>query len=587
MTLDLKITGGLVYDGDGGEAARADIGVRDGIIVELGDVSSAADRTFDAEGAIVTPGFLDVHAHYDGQASWDNDLRPSVDHGVTTTIAGSCGVGFAPVRTADHDRLIRLMEGVEDIPGTALAEGLTWEWESFPDYLDALERMERTIDIGAQVGHDPIRVYAMGERASAHEEATEDDLKAMKAMVREAMDAGAAGFSIGRTDVHRTADGDWTPSSEASARELATLASAFEGLGHGMLQAVSDFDLEREGDRFEEEFDVLDAFVKAGGGRPFSMSLMQRDFAPDQWTRILKRIERLNGEGYDARVQVAPRGIGVFQGLACTFHPFIGFPSYKAIAHLPLAERVARMRDPAFKAKLLSEKSDKLAGDGSSVPPLADLLIEHIDFVTQKFFRLGTACNYEQPPEKSIAAEAQARGVTVWEALYDALLEDDGNALIYFPIYNYTEGNYDNVLKMMRHPKALIGLGDGGAHVATICDASFPTYLMSYWTRDRERGDRIALPRAVQMLTADLADFLGLADRGRIAVGKKADLNVIDHAALALEPPRLVQDLPAGGQRLLQNARGYRATLVAGVLVKADGALTGERPGKLVRFGRA
>lgn len=586
MTLDLKITGGMVHDGNGGEAVRADIGVRDGIIVELGDVSSAAARTMDADGAIVTPGFLDVHAHYDGQASWDNDLRPSVDHGVTTTIAGSCGVGFAPVRPADHDRLIRLMEGVEDIPGTALAEGLTWDWESFPDYLDALERMERTIDIGAQIGHDPVRVFAMGERATEEVDATDDDLAAMRNMIREALQAGAAGFSIGRTDVHRTSDGDWTPSSEASVRELTTLASAFEGLNHGMLQAVSDFDLEREGDRFDQEFDVLEAFAKAGGGRPFSMSLMQRDFAPDQWTRILGRIEKLNADGQDARVQVAPRGIGVFQGLSCTFHPFIGFPSYKAISQRPLEQRVRAMRDPAFKAKLLSEKSDKLAGDGTSVPPLADLLIEHIDFVAQKFFRLGADCDYEQPLDQSIGAEAKTRGVSVWEALYDALLEDDGKALIYFPIYNYTEGDYENVLKMMRHPKALIGLGDGGAHVGTICDASFPTYLMSYWTRDRERGDRIALPRAVQMLTADLADFLGLGDRGRIAIGKKADINIIDHAILGLEPPRLVQDLPAGGKRLLQHARGYRATLVSGVPVVAGGALTGERPGKLVRFGQ-
>ncbi len=583
MTFDLKITGGLLYDGDGGAPVRADIGVKDGRIAEIGKCEAGAARTIDADGAIVTPGFIDLHTHYDGQVSWDEEMRPSVNHGVTTLIMGNCGVGFAPVKPQDHDRLVRLMEGVEDIPGAALHEGLTWNWESFPDYMNAIDAMPHTVDFGVMIGHDPVRVYAMGERASSHEKASEEDIAQMRATVREAMEAGAAGFSIGRTDVHRTADGEWTPSAEASVNELTSIASALDGLDHGVLQIVNDFNLEREGDEFDQEFSIVEAFVRAGGGKPASISLMQRDMAPDDWRRILDETERLNADGVKLHVQVAPRAIGVFQGLQCTFHPIMAQPSYIEIKDKPLEERVAIMRDPAFKKKCLSEKPVTLAGEGSSVPPIADTMIAAIELVANKFFRLGETPDYEQSADQSLGTEARRDGVTAMEKLYDTCLEMDGRQLIYFPIYNYTDFNYDNVHKMLTHPNALPGLSDGGAHVGTICDASFPTYLLSYWCRDRDH-DRIDLARAVQMLTADGADYLGLKDRGRLREGMRADINVIDHDKLRLGAPRMVQDLPAGGQRLLQPVSGYRATLVSGEQVIDNDQVTDARPGRLVRF---
>lgn len=583
MSFDVIIKGGIIYDGDGGAPVHANIGIKDGRIAEIGKCAETADRTIDADGAIVTPGFVDLHTHYDGQISWDEELRPSVNHGVTTLLMGNCGIGFAPVHEADHDRLVRLMEGVEDIPGTALHEGLSWNWESFPDYMNAIDAIPHTIDFGVMIGHDPVRVYAMGERASAFEQATDDDIAKMRSIVHEALAAGAAGFSIGRTDVHRTADGDWTPSAEASAKELTGIASAFDGLDHGVLQIVNDFNLEREGDQFDDEFAIVEAFVRAGG-RPASISLMQRDMAPEDWKRILAETERLNSDGVPFHVQAAPRAIGVFQGLQCTFHPMMAQPSYIEIKDKPLDERVRIMREPAFKEKCLAEKPVTLAGEGSSVPPIADTMIAAIELVANKFFRLGENPDYEQPQDRSLGAEARRDGVSAMEKLYDTLLELDGHQFIYFPIYNYTEFNYENVRTMITHPAALPGLSDGGAHVGTICDASFPTYLLTHWTRDRAEG-RIPIERAIQMLTANGADYLGLKDRGRLRVGMRADINVIDHQHLHLGPPRMVQDLPAGGQRLLQPVSGYRATLVAGEQVVANDEVTDARPGRLVRFG--
>lgn len=586
MTHDLKITGGLIHDGSGAAPFKADIAIANGRIVAVGDAPGAARETIDARGCIVTPGFIDAHTHYDGQATWDDRLEPSIRHGVTTAVMGNCGVGFAPVRASDHDRLIRLMEGVEDIPGTALAEGLPWNWESFPDYMDALDATPRTMDIAAMVGHDPLRVYVMSERASFDAQASADEIARMRDLVAEALDAGAIGFSTGRSDLHRTADGEWTPASEATAKELAGIASAFRGRDHGVIQAVSDFDLQRDPDSFPAEWSVIEAYVKAAGGRPFSISVMQRDFAPDQWRQILKGLEALDAEGYPVRAQVAPRAIGVFLGLQCTFHPFMGYPAYKAIAHLPLDARVREMAKPQFKAELLSQKSDTLAGPGSSVPPIADMLIEHMEFVAGKLFTLSDDPDYEQPLDRSIGARAAARGVSVWEALYDTVIAREGRELIYMPIYNYTEGDYANVHAMLTHRLAIPGLSDGGAHVGTVCDASFPTYLLSYWTRDRTRGPRIEMARAVQMLTGDVADYLGLADRGRIRPGLKADLNIIDPERLRVHAPYLVQDLPAGGQRLLQKAEGYRATIVSGQVVVREDEVTAARPGRLVRSGQ-
>ncbi len=586
MEYDLKIVNGLVYDGEGGEAREADVAVRNGVIVAVGDCAGDARETIDASGHIVTPGFIDLHTHYDGQVSWDAGMQPSVNHGVSTVVMGSCGVGFAPVRPADREKLIRLMEGVEDIPGIALSEGITWDWETLPEYMDALDAKPHSIDFAVQVTHDPLRVYVMGDRAVCNEQATETDIAAMRKLTREALEAGAIGFSTGRSDIHRSADGEWTPSSEATAEELSGIANAFEGLSHGVLQAVNDFDLEREGDAFDKEFDILEAMAAGGDGRPFSLSLMQRDFAPDQWRRIIERAEKADAKGITMRLQTAPRGIGVITGLQCTFHPFIGFPSYKAICDLPLAERVARMQDPEFKKQLLSEESEKLAGDGTPVPPIVDALMAAIDYVASKTFLLGDIPEYEQTAETSVLHMAQERGVSSLEQIYDLLLEDGGRALLYFPIYNYTEMNFDNVYTMMTHPQAIMGLSDGGAHVGTICDSSFPTYLLSYWTRDRQRGGKLALAEAVRRLTSDIADYCGMADRGRIRVGLKANINVINYDGLRLFAPRMVQDLPAGGQRLLQAARGYRAVIVNGEVVLANDELTGANPGRLYRSGQ-
>jgi N-acyl-D-aspartate/D-glutamate deacylase len=586
MDYDLKITGGTLVDGTGAPARRADVAVRDGRIVAVGECPGAAARTLDADGAIVTPGFVDIHCHYDGQVSWDETLSPSASHGVTTCVIGNCGVGFAPVHERDRARLIALMEGVEDIPGSALAEGMQWSWETFPEFLDTLAAKPRSIDVLAQVPHDALRVFVMGDRAVAHGVATADDIARMRDLVREALLAGAAGFSTGRSDNHVSVTGEATPASESGAAELAGIAAAFEGLSHGVLQAVSDFDMPKGPDRFDAEFDVIERMAEGASGHAVSISLMQRDMEPDQWRRILARVEAADARGVPMRVQVAPRAIGVLLGLEATFHPFMGFPSYKAIAHLPLAERVAAMRDPAFKARLLTEQSEKVAGDGSKIPPLADLLLARIEMVALRLFRLGVRPSYEPTVEQSLYAEAQATGRPPLDVVYDALLDHDGRELLYFPLYNYTEFSLDNVRAMLGHPLSLVGLSDGGAHVGTVCDASYATFALMHWARDRADG-RIPLEALVKKLAHDTARFIGLRDRGTVAVGQRADLNVIDLANLALHRPRMTADLPAGGKRLVQDATGYRATLVAGQVIVDHDRMTDARPGALVRMGRA
>jgi len=584
---DVKIVNGSVIDGSGAKAVKTNIGIVGSKITEVGNCRGEAKQTIDASGSIVTPGFIDVHTHYDGQVSWDDEMQPSVNHGVTTAVLGNCGVGFAPCRAEDRDRLIKLMEGVEDIPGTALHEGIQWDWETFPEYMDAIASKPNTIDYAVMVPHDPLRIYAMGERAMFDEPANDNDIELMQKLVREALEAGAIGFSTGRSDSHKTADGDWTPASEASRDELVGIAEAFVGLDFGVLQAVNDFDMVRPEDNFDNEFELMEAYFKASGGRPGSMSLMQRDFAPDDWIKIIKGSEKLNEDGLDIRVQVAPRAIGVFNGLNCTFHPLMGHPSYLAIREKSLKERVQIMSDQTFKAQLLSETPVQLAGKGSSVPPIVDMLIAQFDQLAEKIFKLDHEgeVDYEQGNETSIAGRARADGVSIWEKVYDLMLEDEGQALLYFPIFNYTEMNYDNVYTMLTHPKALPGLSDGGAHVGTICDASFPTYLLQYWTRDRARKGRscIDLERAIQMLTADGADYLGLSDRGLLKEGMKADINVIDYENLHLGVPKMVQDLPAGGQRLLQPVSGYKGVFVSGEMVIENDKLTTARPGELVR----
>ena len=579
---DVKIVGGTLVDGTGKERYAADLGIKGGRIVDIGKCDGRAVETIDADGAIVAPGFVDMHTHYDGQISWDEELAPSSIHGVTTCAMGSCGVGFAPVRPTDHAKLVELMEGVEDIPGTALSEGISWGWESFPEYMEVLDRMPHTIDFLTQVPHDALRVYVMGERAVHDEAATDDDIAEMRRLLRESLEAGAIGFSTGRSDNHRSAVGDWTPASEADGKELAGIAEAFRGLGHGVLQAVSDFNILHGDDHFDAEWAVLEQMLQAAGGRPMSVSTMQRDHSPEQWRWILDRASKANEKGFEVRCQVGARGIGVMLGLQATFHPFMGFPSYKAISRLPLAERVDAMRDPALKERMIAEKSEPVAGDGSMLPPLADYFLSNLDMVAMRLFRLGERPDYEPAPSESFGAAAMRRGEPVLSLIYDAMLEQEGKALLYFPVYNYTGMNLDAVHEMLTHPLALPGLSDGGAHVGTICDASFTTFLMTHWARDRGHG-RIPLERIIQMQAHDTARFLGLHDRGRLAPGLRADINIIDFDELALLPPTMLQDLPAGGQRLMQGARGYIATLVNGEVIARGGELSEARPGRLVR----
>jgi N-acyl-D-aspartate/D-glutamate deacylase len=590
MPFDLLIRNGLLVDGTGRPPVRADVAISGSRIAAvgegLGDGGSASHashvtRVIDAEGCIVTPGFVDLHTHYDGQISWDPELTPSSLHGVTTAVLGSCGVGFAPVHVEDRNTLIELMESVEDIPGSALAEGLRWSWSSFPEYMRAVD-YPHAIDFALQVPHDALRVYVMRERGVRGEVATADDIARMRALLREALEAGAVGFTTGRTDNHRSKHGGATPAAESSVAELEGLARAFEGLPHGVIQAVSDFDMASGEERFDPEFDVLERMAAASGGHPLSISCMQRDLAPQQWRRILARVEAATMRGVPMRVQAGARGIGVLLGLETTFHPFMGFPSYKEIASLPLAARVAKMREPLFKARILSETSDKVAGDGSPIPPLADVMLSKLETLSMRLFRLGERPDYEPAIERSIYAEAYARGVKALEAIYDAMLENDGHELLYFPIFNYTEFSLDNVRTMLTHPCALPGLSDGGAHVGTVCDASFPTFMLAHWTRDRAHG-RLPLERVVKMMSHDVASYVGLRDRGLVAPGMRADLNVIDHAGLRLHRPGLVHDLPAGGRRLIQRASGYRATVVAGEIILRDDVLTGARPGRLAR----
>ncbi|MBL4635353.1 MAG: amidohydrolase family protein [Kofleriaceae bacterium] len=586
MMYDLKITNGTIFDGTGTPGYLGNVAITGGKIVALGDCPGESKSTLDASGAIITPGFVDLHTHYDGQLSWDEEIAPSALHGVTTCVMGSCGVGFAPCRTSDRERLIELMEGVEDIPGTALSEGMQWDWTEFPEYMDALDAKPHTIDFLAQIPHDPLRIYVMGDRALANEVATDKDIAEMRRLVREALDAGAVGFSTGRTDNHRTSRGDNTPASEASAKELGGIAQAFEGSGHGVLNAVSDFNMADGDEYFDKEFDIIETMLEAAGGASMSISTMQRDGSPDQWKWIFKRCQEANDKGHTLRCQVAPRAIGVMLGLQATFHPFIGFPSYKKISHLPLDEQVSKMRDPEFKERLLQEKSEPLAGDGSSVPPLADEFLAKLDMVAMRLYRLGETPNYEPDVGSCLAAEASAKKQSVLSVVYDALLEQDGKALLYFPLMNYTGMNLDVVREMLTHPLALPGLSDAGAHVGTVCDASFPTFFMMHWARDRSTG-KIPLEKIIKMQTHDTATFIGLSDRGVLAEGMRADINVIDFDKLRLHHPEMRQDLPGDGRRLLQAATGYLMTMVAGEVIVREDQLTGARPGRLVRSGQS
>ena len=583
--LDWLIKGGTVVDGTGAAPYVADVGVRDGRIVEVGAITAPARQTLQAQGLWITPGFIDIHTHYDGQATWDDCFTPSVYHGVTTVVMGNCGVGFAPVRPGHEDDLVKLMEGVEDIPGAALHEGIRWNWESFPQYMDALAATPRSLDYLVQVPHDPLRMYVMGERARAHTAATPTDIDDMRALLREALKAGAAGLSTGRSDNHRTSEGKDTPAANASAQELVGLAKAFEGLNHGVVQVVSDYNLLQDPGEFDAEFDLVEALAR-NSGRPLSLTWLQRDPGGEQFHLIQSRVEAAVRAGLPLYLQTAARGIGVITGLDASFHPFMGFAGYKEVAHLPLAERAAALRQPERKARILAQKSERLAGDGSAVPPLVDILLGQIERISGRMFPLTDQPDYAPSVMQSFFVRARQAGTSALEAIYDYLCAGDGSGLIYFPIFNYNDGSLATVREMLNHPRALSGLSDAGAHVGTVCDASFSTFMLSHWVA-QSGTSAMPLQQAVEMMTRRNAHYLGLHDRGVIAPGMRADLNAIDPARLGLPKPALVRDLPAGGKRLLQSATGYVATWVAGEQVQAQGQLTAARPGRLVRMGQA
>ncbi len=579
--LDWKIVGGLLVDGTLSPPRHGDLGIKDGRIAAIGSVDEPAQQTFDASGAVVTPGFIDLHTHYDGQAVWDSALAPSSWHGVTTVMMGNCGVGFAPLRPGDADRLVRLMEGVEEIPGTALYEGLDWQWQTFADYLKRLDRQPHAIHVASQIPHDPVRLYVMGDRAARQEEATDEDLAQMREIVRAALNAGAFGFSTGRTDTHRTSDGHDTPAARASRRELTSLAAVLRDVPYRILSAVSDFDMFAGNEHFDREFDLLEHMAQAAG-RPMTISTMERLGNPEQWKRIAQRVTSARQQGVELRMQIAPRGVGVLNGLRTTLNVFVAKPTYRALMHLPHADMVRELKKPEVRRQIIDEPFLKMREVDPAAPPQLDQAIGMLDMIVYRMFPLLDPPNYEPPADQSIGARALARGVTPLEEIFDTLLADDGEGVIYFPIFNYNSGNLDVTAELLRNPAVHLGLGDGGAHVGTIADAAWPTFFLHHWARDRKEG-RLPLERAIHMITADPAAFMGLADRGKLEVGYHADLNVLDWQNLQLRRPHIVYDLPAGGRRLLQEARGYLLTMVDGQPILERDRSTGATPGKVLR----
>jgi N-acyl-D-aspartate/D-glutamate deacylase len=563
-SLDLVIRGGALADGLGGPLIDADVAVHNGVIVQVGHVTAKGREEIDARHHVVAPGFVDIHTHYDGQAVWDQRFAPSSWHGVTTAVMGNCGVGFAPVRPQDRDRLIDLMEGVEDIPGVALQEGLDWAWESFGDYLDALERKPHDIDFCAQLPHAALRVYVMGERASRLEMATAEDRARMRELTSEAMRAGAIGFSTSRSINHKSIKGTPTPTLKASEDELMAIAMGVKDAGRGVLQMITDFD----GEDVDSEFALMRRLT-AASGRPLSFSLMQKHKNPRGWQRILELTRQANVDGLHMLAQVAPRGVGIMLGLQGSRNVFSECPSYQAIAELPFEDRVERLRQPELRAALLRELPQ------SGTTPLGMRLVEFTNI-----FRFGNPPEYDPGPEKSIAAIAAREGRNPGEVAYDLMMADEGHGMLYSPFANYAERSLDVCGDMIAHPDTVIGLGDGGAHVGLVCDASFQTFVLSHWGGEKGRFD---LPWLIKRQTSDTARAVGLYDRGVIAPGMKADLNVINPDALGMAVPHMQFDLPAGGRRLMQRAQGYAATIVSGTPVYRHGEATGALPGRLVR----
>ncbi|MGY3603379.1 MULTISPECIES: N-acyl-D-amino-acid deacylase family protein [unclassified Bradyrhizobium] len=565
---DIVIRGGTIVDGSGGDLYEADVAITDGKITEVGKVASKGKEEIDARGKLVAPGFVDVHTHYDGQVTWSQDITPSSQNGVTTAIMGNCGVGFAPCRPSDHTRLIQLMEGVEDIPEPVLSAGIPWEWESFPDYMNWLSKRSFDVDIGAQLPHAALRVYVMGERGARRDPSTVEDNRQMAALAGDAVRAGALGFSTSRTLNHRTSTGDFTPTLKAGEDELTAIAGAMHGVGRSVLQFVLDLST------VHEDLPMM-LRVAENTKCPISFSITQNDKSPRRWRQTLDTINEASRRGLSITAQIAARPVGLMLGLELSRNPFQTHASYRAIAHLPLKERVARLRQPEVRAAILAENATD-TDDPLFFRPNYD-----------KMYLLGNPPDYEQPPENTLGAQARRLGKRPEELAYDAMLTDEGRGMLYVPFLNYSDGNLDATREMLLDPNSVPGLSDGGAHCGIICDASFPTYLLTHWTRDRTRGEKLSIPFVIAVQSRKTALSVGLADRGLIAPGYKADVNVIDYDRLHLHPPKVHYDLPVGGRRLLQQVDGYDATIVSGVVTQRGGAATGARPGRLIRGTQA
>ena len=584
---DLKIVGGTVVDGTGSERYRADVGIKDDQIVEVRrrgsddpTLGGDAAETIDATGQIVAPGFVDIHTHYDGQVSWDSLLEPSSGHGVTTLVTGNCGVGFAPVRPGREDWLIGLMEGVEDIPGAALTEGISWGWESYPEYLDVIGKQKFAVDVGSQVAHGAVRAYAMGDRGARNEPATPDDIAAMSRLVQEAVEAGALGFSTSRTLGHRAMDGEPVPGTFAAEDELFGLGRAMAAGG----QAV--FELAPQGVAGEDIVapkKELEWMQRLGAeiDRPISFAMIQIDAAPNLWREQLDISAAAHAAGSRLYPQIAARPFGMLFGFP-GHHGFTHRPTYRRLkAECSREELAQRLADPAVKAAILSE-------DDLPVDPTQqfDAMFALVQYSLDRLYALGDPPDYEPTTDRTVAAIARDRGEDPLATLYDLMLESNATAMLMLPFYNYSDGNHDAIREMLTHPAGVVGLSDGGAHCGLICDASYPTFLLTHWARDRHRGKKLSLEYVVRKQCHDTAELFGLTDRGTIEVGKKADINVIDMDALTLHSARMAYDLPAGGRRLVQGASGYAATIVSGTVTRRDGVDTGARPGRLVRGAR-
>ncbi|MFO0749979.1 MAG: amidohydrolase family protein [Myxococcota bacterium] len=571
---DLLIRNGKLVDGSGAPARMADVAVKNGLIVAVdaaGSLGGSAARVVEADGLLVTPGFVDIHTHFDAQATWDPYFTPSSWHGVTSVVMGNCGVGFAPAAPDKHDWLIGLMEGVEDIPGAAMHEGIRWEWESFPQFLDALERAPHAIDFGTQVPHGPLRAYVMGERGAKNELANAADIAQMASMVRDGLKAGALGFSTSRTLLHKAIDGEFVPGTFAGLDEMFGIGRAMAEVGHGVFQIAA------EHTQMAKEFQWMRALAQETG-RTVSFSLSQTDMAPELWKTLVELLDGAAAEGLDIVGQVAGRAIGVMMGWQATAHPFATYPSWQTIKDLAWPERLAALRDPSFRARMLEETPLDMGFFASFITRSFDKMYvrgEHETF------------DYEPTPDRTVAAIAKASGRRPQEVAYDALMQRDGLAMMYFPLFNYANRSLEHLHALHSHPRTRMGLSDAGAHCGAVCDGGMPTFMLTHWTRDRSRGPRLSLEHIVRRQTSETARTFGLHDRGLVAPGYRADLNVIDYERLRFLEPRMAFDLPAGGRRLVQDAEGYVATFVAGTAIIEHGQATGAMPGKLIRGPQA